>query len=123
MEKSEEKADNLGNARNEKSDLAATTGTRDDDSKYLEDLTATCEAKKAAFAERQKLRAEEIAAVEKAIEILSSGAVAGAADTHLPALLQVKQATASLAQLRSASQNPNQVRVAAYLQDQARRVN
>merc|ERR1719161_1935282 len=119
MEKSEEKADNLGNAAEAKSDLAATTGTRDDDSKYLEDLTATCEAKAAAFAERQKLRAEEIAAVEKAIEILSSGAVAGAADEHLPALLQTRKADASFAQLRAVAQNPNQLRVAAYLKDQA----
>merc|ERR1712100_624291 len=51
--------------------LQDTTSTRDDDSKYLSDLTATCEQKSAAFAERQQLRADEITAVEKAIEILS----------------------------------------------------
>merc|ERR1719199_1253909 len=88
-EKTEEKADSLNNAASSKGNLQDTTATRDDDSKYLSDLTATCEAKSAAFTERQKLRAEEIAAVEKAIEIMSSGAVAGSADKHLPGLVQV----------------------------------
>merc|ERR1719253_1568398 len=72
------------------------------------------------FAARQQLRAEEIAAVEKAIEILSSGAVSGASEKHLPQLLQTKT---SLAQLRSVAQNPNQLRVAAYLKGQASRIN
>ena len=90
-----------------------TTTTRDDDSKYLADLTATCEQKSAAFAERQQLRADEIAAVEKAIEILSSGAVSGAPEKHLPQLMQ----SSALAQLRAEAQNPNQLRVAAYVRE------
>merc|ERR1719335_1341787 len=93
-----------------------TTTTRDDDTKYLADLTATCETKASAFAERQTLRAEEIEALNKAIEILSSGAVAGSADKHLPALVQTKR---SLAQFRAAEQSPVQLRVAAFLKDQA----
>ena len=40
---------------------------RDGDSKYLAELTATYDQKLAAFAGRQQLRADEIAAVEKAI--------------------------------------------------------
>merc|ERR1719158_1251378 len=104
-----------------KGDLQDTTTTRDDDSKYLADLTATCEQKSSDFASRQQLRAEEIAAVEKAIEILSSGAVSGASEKHLPQLVQVK--SSSLAQLRSVAQNPNQLRVAAYLRDQGSRIN
>merc|ERR1719281_437935 len=87
-EKSEQKAEALEGAAEAKGDMAATTGTRDDDSKYTEDLSATCAQKADAFAERRKLRAEEIAAVEKAIEILSSGAVSGASEKHLPALVQ-----------------------------------
>jgi hypothetical protein len=62
------------------SDLADTIATRDDDAKYLADLTATCQQKASDFASRQELRAGEIAAIEKAIEIISSGAVAGAAE-------------------------------------------
>jgi len=120
-EKSEAKAKALQSSADAKGDLQDTTTTRDDDSKYLADLTATCEQKSSDFAARQQLRAEEIAAVEKAIEILSSGAVSGASEKHLPQLLQVK--SSSLAQLRADAQNPNQLRVAAYLKGQASRIN
>jgi len=119
-EKSEAKAKALQSSADAKGDLQDTTTTRDDDSKYLADLTATCEQKSSDFASRQQLRAEEIAAVEKAIEILSSGAVSGASEKHLPQLLQAKS---SLAQLRSVAQNPNQMRVASYLKEQASRIN
>merc|ERR1711988_895407 len=120
-EKSEAKAKALQAAADAKGDLQDTTSTRDDDSKYLADLTATCEQKSSDFASRQQLRAEEIAAVEKAIEILSSGAVSGASEKHLPALVQTQKA--AFAQLRADSQNPNQLRVAAYLKGQASRIN
>jgi len=119
-EKAEAKAKALQAAADAKGDLQDTTTTRDDDSKYLADLTATCEQKSAAFAERQQLRADEIAAVEKAIEILSSGAVSGASEKHLPQLVQKSSA---LAQLRAEAQNPNQLRVAAYLKQQGSRIN
>jgi len=120
-EKAEAKAKALQAAADAKGDLQDTTTTRDDDSKYLADLTATCEQKSAAFAERQQLRADEIAAVEKAIEILSSGAVSGASEKHLPQLVQLKGS--ALAQLRSEAQNPNQLRVAAYLKEQGSKIN
>merc|ERR1719217_231318 len=87
-ETAEAKATALQNKANAEGDLSDTTGTRDADTKYLTDLVATCEEKAGAFASRQKLRAEEIEAVEKAIEIISSGAVSGAADKHLPSLIQ-----------------------------------
>merc|ERR1719271_1664798 len=119
-EKSEAKAKALQNAADAKGDLQDTTTTRDEDKKYLADLTATCEQKSSDHASRQQLRAEEIEAVEKAIEILSSGAVSGASEKHLPQLLQTKT---SLAQLRTDSQNPNQMRVASYLKEQASRIN
>merc|ERR1719305_1555211 len=120
MEKSEAKAKALEDAGSAKGDLDDTTATRDADTKYLADTSATCAQKSSAFEERQALRAGEIEAVEKAIEILSSNAVAGAADKHLPALYQ---RAASLAQLRSAAMSPNQLEVAAFLTDQARRLN
>jgi DNA repair exonuclease SbcCD ATPase subunit len=119
-EKSEAKAKALQSSADAKGDLQDTTTTRDDDSKYLADLTATCEQKSSDFAARQQLRAEEIAAVEKAIEILSSGAVSGASEKHLPQLIQK---SSSLAQLRSVAANPNQLRVASYLKEQASRIN
>merc|ERR1712054_240910 len=112
-EKAETKAKKLQAKADAEGDLKDTTTTMLADSKYLADLTATCEEKAAAFESRQQLRADEIVAVEKAIEIISSGAVAGNADKHLPAMLQKGSA---LAQLRSSSTTQVQGRVAQYLQ-------
>lgn len=71
-----------------KGELAETTESRNDDRKYGEDTTAMCQGKKRAFQDRKKLREEEIAAIQKAIEIIGSPEVAGSAATHLPSLLQ-----------------------------------
>merc|ERR1719230_2461168 len=121
-EKAEKKAAALQSAADSKGDLADTSTTRDEDQKYVTDLISTCELKSTAFADRQTLRGEEIEAIKKAIEILAGGAVAGASEKHLPQLLQVKGA--ALAQLRSdGAKAPAQVRVAAYLLDQASRIN
>merc|ERR1719504_511106 len=54
-----------------------------EDEKYLEDLVAQCEQKSNDFASRQQLRAEELEAIQKAIEIISSPEVAGNAGKHL----------------------------------------
>merc|ERR1719238_1671608 len=118
IEKSEAKAAALEAAASAKGDLDDTTATRDADTKYLADTTATCAAKSSAFEDRQALRAGEIEAVEKAIEILSSNAVSGASEKHLPQLLQK-----SFAQLRSVEKNPAQLQVAEYLSDQGRKLN
>jgi predicted nucleic acid-binding Zn-ribbon protein len=118
-EKSEEKAKALQAAADARGDKADTTQTRDDDSKYLQDLTTTCQAKAQAFAARQDLRADEISAIEKAVEILSSGSVAGMSEKHLPQLVQVKKASPALAQLRSGSATPAQLKVAAFLKGRA----
>eukprot|EP00747_Dinoflagellata_sp_TGD_P136605 gnl/TRDRNA2_/TRDRNA2_175577_c3_seq33.p1 gnl/TRDRNA2_/TRDRNA2_175577_c3~~gnl/TRDRNA2_/TRDRNA2_175577_c3_seq33.p1 ORF type:complete len:680 (+),score=221.96 gnl/TRDRNA2_/TRDRNA2_175577_c3_seq33:68-2107(+) len=105
-------------------DLAQTTSDRDEDQKYLDDTMALCEQKTADFESRQKLRAEEIEAVNKAIEIMSSNAVAGSGEKHLPTMLQIKKRglkKTALVQLRSSdAQNPLQARVSAFLADRAR---
>merc|ERR550537_1269424 len=86
--KAESKAKKLQAKADANGDLKDTTTTMNADAKYLADLTATCEEKASAFESRQQLRADEIVAVEKAIEIISSGAVSGNANKHLPGLLQ-----------------------------------
>jgi cell division septum initiation protein DivIVA len=100
-------------------DLSDTTTTRDADAKYLGDLTATCEQKASDFESRQQLRAEEIEAIQKAIEILSSGAVSGAADKHLPSLVE----ETSFAQLRASATAPAQQRATDYLRERATQLN
>merc|ERR1719491_1172202 len=118
-EKAETKAKKLQAKADAEGDLKDTMSTRAADAKYLADLTATCESKASDFESRQQLRADEIIAVEKAIEIISSGAVAGNADKHLPTMLQ----TSSFAQLRSDLTVQAQARVANYLRSRATKLN
>merc|ERR1719449_420540 len=118
-EKAETKAAKLQAKADAEGDLKDTTTTRDADAKYLADLTATCEQKASDFESRQQLRADEIVAIEKAIEIISSGAVSGNADKHLPGLIQ----KTSFAQLRSDLNTQAQARVAVYLQSRAKQLN
>merc|ERR1712061_772571 len=68
----------------------------------------------------QQLRAEEIEAISKAIEIISSSSVKGHAETYLPSLVQRGSA---LAMLRADTQNQVQVRVAQYLSQRGRELN
>jgi hypothetical protein len=117
--KAESKAGKLQAKADATGDLSDTTTTKEADQKYLSDLTAECEQKASDFESRQQLRADEIVAVEKAIEIISSGAVAGNADKHLPTMLQKKGSAFS--QLRSSTNTQN--RVAQYLEDQAKKLN
>jgi len=118
-EKAEAKAAALQHKADATSDLQDTSGTKAADEKYLSDLSGTCAQKGSDFEGRQELRSQEIEAIDKAIEIISSGAVSGNADKHLPGLLQ----KSAFVQLRAGSASPNQVRVAQYLQDEATRLN
>jgi len=101
-------------------ELAQTTSDRDEDQKYLDDMTALCSQKASDFKNRQELRAQEIEALGKAIEIIGSKTVDGAGDEHLPSLLQ-RSKKASFAQLRSSQLSPVQQSVSAFLADRADR--
>merc|ERR1719480_222839 len=109
-----QKGEAKGTAASERQD---TIATRDADVKFLADTEATCEQKKADFEARQQLRAEEIEAIEKAIEIISSGDVAGNADKHLPSLIQLGS---SFVQTSSELQNEHQHSVVEFLRAQAK---
>merc|ERR1719359_2633597 len=79
----ETKAKKLEAQAKAEGDMGDTTDAMNEDTKYLADLTATCSEKSTAFEARQQLRAEELEAIEKAIEIVASGSVSGNADKHL----------------------------------------
>merc|ERR1719335_1666541 len=119
-EKAATKAAKLQAKADAEGDLKDTTTTKNADSKYLADLTATCEQKASDFESRQQLRADEIVAIEKAIEIISSGAVSGNADKHLPAMLEKSK---SFAQLRADLSTQTQARVAQYLSSRGKQLN
>merc|ERR1719310_2658528 len=96
-----------------KGDLADTQASLAEDEKFLSDLDTECKTKSFDYEQRQIVREGEIEAIEKAIEIMSGDEVAGA---NAYTLIQKKT---SLAQLRSATRNPVQDAVAAFLQEQA----
>jgi hypothetical protein len=99
---------------------ADTSAVKASDEKFLADTTATCTQKKADFAKRQELREGEIAAVQQAIDIMSSDDVAGSGAKHLPTLVQKSTA---LAQLRSTAMSPAQKAVATFLHNKAKETN
>jgi len=98
-------------------DLAQTEKDRAEDQKYLDDMTALCEQKSTDFASRQELRAGEIEAIQKAIEIISSKTVQGAGEKNLPQLVQ--QPATSLVQVKSGDMSPYQEKASAFLESQA----
>jgi len=118
--KTKHRAETQQNKADMEGDLAQTTADRDEDQKYLDDTTALCTQKTSDFESRQALRAGEIEAISKAIEIMGSDAVSGSGDKHLPALLQIQKKHA-FAQLRSNQMSPNQAKVVSFLNEQARK--
>merc|ERR1740116_842826 len=121
-DKAATKAKRLQFKADSEGDLKDTMTSKEADEKYLADLVATCEQKASDFESRQQLRAEEIEAISKAIEIISSEAVSGNADTYLPKLVQ--QSSTALAQLRSSdSASMRQQSVAEYLRGRAHDLN
>merc|ERR1712048_19597 len=119
--KSTTKAKKLQSKATATGDLTDTTTTKDADSKYLSDLTAVCEQKATDFEARQQLRAGEIEAIEKAVEILSRSSVAGHAETYLPTMVQAS--STALAQMKSNTNGGTQARATEYLRQQALRLN
>jgi hypothetical protein len=133
-EKAEIKAKKLQAKADDEGSLQDTTSTMEADQKYLDDLTATCESKASDYEQRQHMRGDEIEAIGKAIEILSSEKVSGSAEKYLPsALVQAKgngrtqakgaRPSTALAQLRSASHSPTQERAAQFLASKAGQIN
>jgi len=123
--KAQEKASKLQKAAEEKGELSDTTSTRDSDQTYLDDLVNQCTQKSNDFEARQGLRTDELAAIDKAIEILSSGAVSGNSEKYLPSLAQKKVAVSAVSflQISSSSHNAAQKRVAQLLREKASEIN
>jgi len=115
------KAQKKVNAGTAKGDLSITENSQSEDTTTLSDTKAACRSASAEFEKNQNTRADELEAIAKAVDILSSDAVSGAADNHLPSLLQSHKSDKVLAQLRSVvNGDADKVRnAAAYLQAQA----
>jgi len=105
-EKAQFRASAARDAADAKSDLGETQRGKNADEKYLKDMLAGCKQRSSDFEQRQALRAAELEAIQKAIEIISSPTVASMAEKHLPgALMQLHggpAASTAFVQLRSA---------------------
>jgi predicted nucleic acid-binding Zn-ribbon protein len=108
-------------------ELAQTTNDRAEDQKYLDETTSLCKLKSDDFQARQQLRADELAAINEAIGIISSQAVAGSGQKHLPQFLQLRgwsrhHGIAAFVQVRAESREAAlQVRLASFLSQRAQR--
>jgi len=100
-------------------ELADTEKARAEDQTYLDDMTALCNQKAADFASRQELRAQEIGALQKAIEVISSKTVAGSGEKYLPSASFVQRRASALVQVKSGESSPWQQRAASFLADAA----
>merc|ERR1719313_2396124 len=109
-------------AEGDKADTAAGMAQTEAD---LSDLHAECATGSSEFEANQKLRAGEVTAITKAMDIIAGGAVSGAASKHLPAALAQASsgAAAAFAQLRSSTARPSQSAAASFLQAQGKRLN
>merc|ERR1719240_1277347 len=101
-----------------KGELAVQKTIKAEAETYLADLTTQCTLKSEAFEGRQKMRAEELEAISKAIEIISGEAVKGSAEKHLPTLVQ----KSAFVHLRSSSRSSHQQRAANLLKARALRI-
>jgi len=98
-----------------------TVATRNTDAEYLKELEGLCLKKMSDFGTRQKLREEEIQAITKAIDIIKSNAVSGAADKHLRSMVQTHKRV-TLLLLKSALRSPSQEQAALFLKDQSEKI-
>jgi len=81
--KTVEKEQKTEKAAQNKKQLAATVADKAENEKLLKSTETECAEKKLSFAEKQKLRKEELEAIAKATEILSSDDVSGNAEKYL----------------------------------------
>jgi len=112
------KANCLDTAAQAKGDLEITTASKAEDEAKLSDCLAECSSRADEFEKNQVLRKDEIVAITTALKILSSDAVSGNADKHLPQFVQT-----SFAQLRSSTSNDGtRQRVVEFLQARAKKI-
>jgi len=97
------------------------TSSKDADTKYLDDVTSTCRQKAADFESNQKIRSEELQAVQKAVTVVSQKL--SLLDVKWRSLLQVKRKQgSSLAALRRPSSDVLKAKVVPFLAKEAQRL-
>ena len=82
-------ATHLEDAAEAKADLEAPTLQLTENEKALVDLHTECAVKSQEYEKNQVVRAAELEAIKKVIEIISSDVVSGAGEKHWPQFQQV----------------------------------
>jgi len=119
------KASTLAFAADCKGDKTNAEAVKADDEKTLEDTNTGCQQESKEFEKNQVTRAEEIKAINKAVEILGSGSVKGHAERYLPSAALMQSSHVALAQLRSTVRTSPEIRgkIVAFLQGRAKKLN
>jgi len=114
------KAKKLQLKASKEDELTTTSSSKDADTKYLDDVTATCRQKAADYESNQKLRTDELEAISKAVQIVSQKL--SLLEVNFQSLLQLRKAT-SLALLRSAKNDDVlKAKLLGFLQGEAQRL-
>jgi uncharacterized protein YoxC len=119
--KAKTKAEREEAAAQAQGDLSDTTAAHAEDSKYLSSLNSQCTQKSDDFEKRQQLRAEELEAIQKAVEILSAGLV-GNSETYSADRLGLAQQQAFILRGSHTAVSPLQKNVASFLEARATKI-
>jgi hypothetical protein len=120
-EKSATKARKMEASAKAKGELADTKAEKAEDQKYIQDMTATFEAKTRTYEANQEVRRNELEALAKAIEIISAPDVAGSYAGHINLVEVTSKGSASFLQMRRSSRRVSvRQHAAEYLQRRAK---
>jgi hypothetical protein len=118
------KAKRLEDAATAKADKEVTEASKAKDEEILSDTNTECKQTSDDYEKNQVVRAGEIEALSKAIEIISSGDVTGMGEKYLPSALLQTRTGAALSQLRNGVVQDNYIRqrVVEFLQSRANKL-
>mmetsp|Transcript_49385 Transcript_49385/g.107813 ORF Transcript_49385/g.107813 Transcript_49385/m.107813 type:complete len:675 (+) Transcript_49385:99-2123(+) len=119
-QRSQEKAERLAAAKGELGDTQADLA---EDEAYLAELQSECRMKHEAFADRQKLRKEELEALHEARDVLTSPEMSVDGKTARDQKFGLNQQAVSLVQLRSGATAPLKSQIVAFLESRAAKLN
>jgi len=116
-EKVGERASRKTDAGEYRAQLADAENVLAETQKYVRTVKTTFEIKTRDYKVNQDVRAEELVALTKAIEIMSGNSVSGHADKHLPAMVQ--KSFLQTQTFLQTSKDPHHQEVAKFLEDKA----
>eukprot|EP00933_Yihiella_yeosuensis_P070678 TRINITY_DN78824_c0_g1_i1.p1 TRINITY_DN78824_c0_g1~~TRINITY_DN78824_c0_g1_i1.p1 ORF type:complete len:652 (+),score=218.84 TRINITY_DN78824_c0_g1_i1:86-2041(+) len=119
--KTSEKNGALSRSAKAKSELKDASATKADDEKYSESVSTQCKKKAEDFTSRTEIRKEELAAIDKAVEVLSGKELQDAV-ARRAGLIQAKKGTSLAALRRGNVVSPQLQKVSQYLQAQADKI-